>query len=493
MNTAETDRTVIVVGGGFGGLSTACYLADAGLDVTLLEKNDRLGGLGSTFTAEGFRFDTGPTWYMMPDVFGRFFKHFGRSPADYYWLKRLDPSYRVYYKDGDSIDVTTDRTRLKARFEEREQGAGRALEEYLAAAKRTYEISMEKFVYPDRPTFRDWVGRDVFDSGAVGFQLWGSLDDYVARFFDDPKLQQLVQYAAVFLGGAPSSTPRLYNMMSHIDLTQGIYYPEGGIGGLVSALADLACELGATIQTGVEVTEITRGRDGFFVAAGERIWRSDAVVSDVDYAYTELELLPDHERQYDRSYWEQRTYGPSAFVVFLGVDRELPTLEHHNVIMPVGWDDHFADIYERQKWPNNPLYYVCNAAKTDPTVAPDGMSALSFSMAIPAGVEDTPELREMHRDRLLCDLADATGEDVRDDIVFERTVAVSDFAGQYNVRRGSLGLAQSLRQTGPFRPRHRSSTVEGLYFAGSSTNPGVGIPICLISGEQAAQALLNDL
>lgn len=196
-----------------------CYLADAGLDVTLLEKNDTLGGLGSGFTADGFRFDTGPTWYMMPDVFGHFFKHFDRSPTDYYWFKRLDPSYRVYYKDGDSIDVTTDRERLKAQFEQREPGAGAALDEYLAVARRTYEISMEKFVYPDRPRLRDWVGRDVFDSGTVGLQLWGSLDEYVAQFFDDPKLQQLVQYAAVFLGGSPSSTPRLYNMMSHIDLT----------------------------------------------------------------------------------------------------------------------------------------------------------------------------------------------------------------------------------------------------------------------------------
>lgn len=492
MSMARNRRTVLIVGGGFGGLSAACYLADSGFDVTLLEKNETLGGLASTFTAEGFQFDSGPTWYMMPDVFARFFTHFDRSPADYYWLKRLDPSYRVYYKDGDSLDVTTDRQRLKAQFEAREAGAGEALDNYLAAAKRTYDISMEKFVYPDRPNLRDWVGSDVFDAGAVGFQLWGSLDDYAARFFDDPKLRQIVEYTAVFLGGDPGTTPRLYNMMSHIDLTQGVYYPEGGIGGLVDAVAELARDLGADIRTGVEVTEITRGRDGFFVVANDRVWRPDAVVSDVDYAYTELELLPAHQRQYDRSYWEGRTYGPSAFVVFLGVERELPGLEHHNVIMPVEWDDHFADIYERGEWPSDPVYYVCNAAKTDPNVAPEGMAALSLSSAIPAGAEDTQELREQHLDRLLSDLAETTGVDIRDDIVFERTMAVSDFADRYNVWQGSLGLAQSLRQTGPFRPRHRSRTVEGLYFAGSSTSPGVGIPICLISGEQAANALLHD-
>lgn len=261
----------------------------------------------------------------------------------------------------------------------------------------------------------------------------------------------------------------------------------------MDAIASLARELGATIETGVEVTEIARGRNGFFVAVGDRVWRSDAVVSDVDYAYTELELLPENDRQYEESYWEERAYGPSALVIFLGIDRELPGLEHHNVVMPVGWDDHFAAIYERCKWPSDPVYYVCNAAKTDPSVAPNGMTALSLSMAVPAGSEDTPDLRSQYRNRLLDDLAETTGVDIRNDIVFEQTLTVSEFEDRYNVHKGSLGLSQSLRQTGPFRPRHRSKTVEGFYFAGSSTNPGVGIPVCLISGEQAAQALLADL
>ena len=486
------NTSVVVIGGGFGGLPAACHLANAGADVTFLEKNEQLGGLAGQLTAEGFRFETEPTWYMMPDVFGRFFRQFGRSPADYYWLKRLDPSYRVYYKDGDSIDVTTDQATMRARFEEREDGAGEALEEYLAAARQTYEISMEQFVYTDRPRFSDWVGRDVLNAGAIGLQLWGSLDRYVATFFDDQKLRQLVQYAAVFLGGAPSSTPRLYNMMSHIDITQGVYYPENGIGGVVEGVADLAQELGATIETGVEVTQITRGQDGFFVTAGDRLWRPDAVVSDADYAHTELELLPEHERQYDRSYWEKRTYGPSAFVMLLGVDREVEDLAHHNVLMPVGWDGHFKDIYEHRRWPSDPVYYVCNASKTDPTVAPEGQSSLMISMAVPAGGEDTAELRQRYRKLLLKDLADATGVDLRDHILFERILSVSDFVDRYNVRKGTLGLAQTLRQTGPFRPRHRSDAVNGLYYTGSATNPGVGVPICLISGEHTAECVRAD-
>lgn len=487
------DTSVVVVGGGVGGLSTACYLANAGAQVTLLEKNEQLGGLASETTDEGFRFDTGPTWYMMPEVFGRFFKHFGRSPADYYWLQRLDPSYRVYYKDGDSIDVTTDQATIQAQFENRESGAGENLREYLAAARRTYETSMEQFVYTDRSRFRDYVGRDMLKVGPIGFQLLGNLDRYVAKFFDDQKLRQLVQYAAVFLGGNPSSTPRLYSMMSHIDISQGVYYPEGGIGGVIKGIADLARELGVTIETSVEVAEITRGRNGLFVSAGDRLWRPDAVVSDIDYAHTELELLPEHERQYDRSYWNQRTYGPSAFIMLLGIDREIDTLAHHNVVMPVPWDEHFEDIYERSRWPRDPIYYVCNASRTDSTVAPDGQSALTLSMAVPASKEDTPNLRRRYRNLLLENLTATTDVDLRDDIVYERILAASDFASRYNVHKGSLGLAQTLRQTGPFRPGHRSSAVDGLYYTGSATNPGVGVPICLISGEHAAADVQADL
>ena len=487
------DTSVVVVGGGVGGLSAACYLADGGADVTLLEKNDRLGGLASSLTVDGFRFDTGPTWYMMPEVFGRFFRHFERSPADYYSLERLDPSYRVCYKDGDHIDVTTDLAAMRARFEEREEGAGEALAAYLATARRTYEISMEQFVYTDRPRFRDWVGRDVLETGTVGLELLGSLDRYVASFFDDEKLRQLVQYAAVFLGGAPSSTPRLYHMMSHIDITQGVYYPEGGMEGVVAGLAALARELGVTIRTGVEVTEITRGRDEFFFIAEERVWRPDVVVSDVDYAYTELNLLPKHERQYDRSYWTKRAYGPSALVLLLGLNRTVEDLPHHTVVMPVDWTDHFTDIYERQQWPNDPVYYVCNASATDPTVAPRGGAAVMLSMAVPAGGEDDPALRERYRDRLLEDLVDTAGVDLRDDIVFERTLSISDFVDRYNVRNGTLGLAQTLRQTGPFRPGHRSTAIDGLYYTGSATNPGVGVPICLIGGEHTAACVRADL
>jgi phytoene desaturase len=163
-------RSVAVVGGGFGGLSTACFLADAGADVTVLEKNEQLGGRASRLELEGFRFDMGPSWYLMPDVFERFFEQFGKTPEDYYGLSRLDPHYRVFFKDGDRIDLTPELDQVRATFESYEDGAAEALDSYLADSRRTYESAMEGFVYTDRPRLQDWIDLDVLRAAPVGLQ-----------------------------------------------------------------------------------------------------------------------------------------------------------------------------------------------------------------------------------------------------------------------------------------------------------------------------------
>ena len=201
--------SVVVVGSGFGGLSSACYLADAGLDVTVLEKNDGLGGRASVLEADGFRFDMGPSWYLMPDVFERFFGHFGREPSDFYDLEPLDPHYRIFFKDGDQIDVTADRGEMRTLFESYEEGAGEALDDYLDTSEEHYDVAMEKFIYTDRPRLRDWIDLDVMTAAPVGLQLLGTMDDYVAKYFENPKLRQIMQYTLVFLGGAPHNTPAI--------------------------------------------------------------------------------------------------------------------------------------------------------------------------------------------------------------------------------------------------------------------------------------------
>ena len=482
-------ESVVVIGGGFGGLSTACYLADAGADVTLLEKNEQLGGRASRLERDGFRFDMGPSWYLMPDVFEHFFGHFGKSPDDYYELERLDPHYRIFFKDGDRVDMVPDLEQNKEVFEGYEPGAADALDRYLEKSKENYEIGMEHFVYEDRNSVGDFLDPSLAKY-AWGLSLLGSMQDHVEKYFDHPKLQQIMQYTLVFLGGAPNNTPALYNLMSHVDFNMGVYYPEGGLGAVVDAIVDLGDELGVEYHTGTPATAIKGRRGGFKVETPEADFLADLVVSDADYAFTEQELLPEQKRQYDEDYWDSRTYAPSAFLLYLGVEGDVDPLAHHSLVLPTDWDDHFETIFEDPQWPDDPAYYLCVPSQTDDTVAPEGHSNLFALVPIAAGLEDTPELRQTYRDLVLDDIAEHTGVDIRDRIVLEETFCVNDFASRYNSREGTaLGLAHTLRQTALFRPPHHSEKVDGLYFTGSFTTPGIGVPMCLISGMVTAEEM----
>ncbi|MFB6219650.1 MAG: phytoene desaturase family protein [Halobacteriaceae archaeon] len=451
----------VVVGGGFGGLSAAAYLADRGADVTLLERNDQLGGRAATLERDGFAFDMGPSWYLMPDVFERFFGHFDRRPGEYYSLDHLDPHYRVFWKDGDRADVTGDREQVHE-------------------------------VYEDRQRFRDYVSLDVLRS-ARGLSLLGTMDDHVAGYFDHPKLRQIMQYSLVFLGGAPYNTPALYNLMSHVDFNLGVYYPTGGMSGVADRVADLARELGVRTVTGTPVEHIDPYARGHVVRTPDRDYRADVVVSDADYAHTELDLLDPEYRQYGRDYWESRTYAPSAFLLYLGVEGDVDPLAHHSLVLPTDWDGHFEQIFEAPAWPDDPAYYVCAASQTDDSVAPEGHSNLFVLVPIAPGLDDGPAVRERYTEQVLADLAANACVDVRDRIVTSETFSVSEFADRYNSYRGTaLGLAHTLRQTAPLRPPHRSTELRGLYYTGANTTPGIGVPMCLISGELTADYVEED-
>jgi phytoene desaturase len=488
--SALAESSVVVVGGGFGGLSTACYLADAGADVTLLEKNEQLGGRASRLERDGFRFDMGPSWYLMPDVFEDFFGYFDRTPSDYYELTRLDPHYRIFFKDGDRVDMVPDLDANRRTFESYEPGAGAKFDEYLRKSERNYRIGMEHFVYEDRTELSDFVDVDVLRH-AWGLSLVGSMQDHVERYFDHPKLQQIMQYTLVFLGGAPNNTPALYNLMSHVDFNMGVYYPEGGLGGVVDGIASLGEELGVTYHTDSPVAQI-RGREGAFVVRTEdgREFYADSVVSDADYRHTEMELLPPEKRQYDEDYWESRTYAPSAFLLYLGVEGDVDPLAHHTLVLPTDWNDHFEKIFDDPEWPGDPAYYLCVPSETDDDVAPEGHSNLFVLVPVAPGLEDTPERRRRYRDLILDDVADNTGVDLRDRIVFEESFCIDDFEERYNSTKGTaLGLAHTLRQTALFRPPHHSEAVDGMYFTGSFTTPGIGVPMCLISGQLTAETM----
>ncbi|MFC6757545.1 MULTISPECIES: phytoene desaturase family protein [Haloarcula] len=491
-NSPLTEETVTVVGGGVGGLAAACTLADAGADVTVLERTDSLGGVTNRLELGEFTFDTGPSWYLMPGTFERFFDHFDRSVADYYELTRLDPQYRVFYKDGDRLDIEPDLDRIRAVFESYKAGAADALDDYLAEAERTYEVGMEQFVYEDRARFRDLLDPSILRAAPALTHL-GSMQDYVAGYFDEPKLQQLLQYTLVFLGGSPHNTPSLYNLMTHVDFQLGVYYPEGGMYSLVEALSALGRELGVSYRTGAEVTGLDPVDGGLRVATTGASHVADSVVANANPAHVERDLLDADQHGRDPGYWEGQTYGPSALLLYLGVEGEVDPLAHHSLVFPTDWDAHFERIFEAPGWPEDPAYYLSVASQTDGAVAPDGHHAVVVLVPLAPGLDDGPERRAAFRDRILADLAENTGVDLRDRIVAEQSVCVSDFTDRYRTPGGTaLGLAHTLDQTGPLRPSHHAPGVDGLYYAGAFTSPGVGLPMALISGEHAAEALARD-
>jgi phytoene desaturase len=498
--TPLTDDRIGIVGGGVGGLASACYLADAGADVTVIERNDRLGGVANQLERDGFVFDTGPTWYLMPDTFERFFGHFGRSPGEFYDLERLDPHYRVFWKegatpptpgDGDYVETRPDHEHNRAVFEALEPGGGETFEAYLDEAERTFRLGMDRFVYQDRSRLRDLLDFDVIRSvEALGYAK--SMQSHVERYFEEPTAQQLMQYTLVFLGGSPHDTPALYNLMAHVDFDLGVYYPEGGMYSVIEALVELGRDLGVNYETGRAVTSIREpaAGGGVVLETEDGPEPVDTVVANANPAHVERDLLAADHRDHDPGYWDEQTYAPAAFLLYLGVEGDVDPLAHHTLVFPEDWDPHFADIFEHPAWPEDPAYYCCVPSQTDDTVAPEGQHAVVVLVPVAPGLDDDPERRRQFRDKVLADLARDTGVDLRDRIVVEETACVSEFAERYNNPQGTaLGLAHTLTQTGPLRPGRRSRALSDLYYVGGFTAPGIGVPMALISGEQTADAV----
>jgi len=485
-------ESIGIVGAGFGGLTAAAYLADEGADVTVYEKQPQVGGVAGVIETEGFRFDTGPSWYLMPGLFERFFGNFGYEPTDFFELERLDPQYRILWTDGDSVAIPAETSEVIDIFESYETGAGAALESYLAQSAETYEIGMNRFVIPNRSRLRDYLSLDVLRS-ARGLSLLGTMEDHVAEYVDHPKLQQILQFTLVFLGGAPHNTPALYNLMSHVDLELGVYYPQGGMYAVVEAIAAVARDAGAEIRTETEVTGLQPVADGVTVQTTTATVSHDRVVCNAPAAHVEQELLSPAVHDRDEGYWEDRTYAPSAYMLYLGVEGELPELEHHTLVLPPEWDDHFESIFETQQWPAEPSYYVNVPSKTDPTAAPMGYETVVALVPIAPGLADSEEARDRMRAKLLDSLAEHADTDLRGRIAFERELCVSEYRDQFNKPQGTaLGMAHTLFQTGPLRPSHRAPGVDRLYYVGGDTNPGIGVPMCLLSGEHVTETIVED-
>ena len=391
-------KSIIVIGSGFGGLSVAALLAKEGHKVKIIEKNEQAGGRASVMKEKGFTYDMGPSWYLMPDVFEKYFNEFGKKPEDYIKLKRLEPAYRVFFSKDDIVDVSSDLKKNKALFEKMEENGSKKLTEYLKKSEYQYNIAMKDFIYKDYKHFTDFIKPRLIVEGTK-LHMFDKLDHYAKRYFSSDKIRKILEYTIVFLGGSPYDSPALYSLMSHVDFNLGVWFPiGGGIGQLVEAMVKIAKENNVELEFNNPVKRIiVKNGKITGVETKKGIYDADIVVANADYPYVETNLLDEKYVSYDKKYWNKKKIAPSAFLMYLGLNKELKSLTHHNLYFDSSWENHFDDIFHNPKWPENPSYYVSCTSKTDKSVAPKDCENVFILVPVAPNLDDTDDFRESIR------------------------------------------------------------------------------------------------
>ena len=491
---SSTSKKVIVIGAGFAGLSAASFLAKMGWEVTVIEKHDLPGGRARKFKAEGFTFDMGPSWYWMPDIFERYFNAFGKKVSDYFALKRLDPSYRVYF-EKEGWDIPANYKELQNLLESVEQGAAKALDAFMAEAKFKYDVGVGKLVHNPGLSLMEFLDMDLI-KGVFKLDVFQSMKKHVAKFFKHPSIQSLMEFPVLFLGALPEKTPALYSLMNYADIKGGTWYPEFGMYSIVQGMYDLATSLGVQFKLGEEVTSI-QVQAGKAVAVhtlknatGEtQQYTMDVLIGAGDYHHIETKLLAPAYQSYSAAYWDSRVMAPSSLLFYVGLNKKLEGVLHHQLFFDTDFGLHGQEIYTDPKWPTRPLFYASVPSVTDPTVAPEGCENLFLLIPIAAGLEgDNEETRDQYFEMIIQRFEERIGQSIRSAIVYKRSYAVKEFKEDYHSFRGNAyGLANTLLQTANLKPSCKSKKVNNLYYTGQLTVPGPGVPPSLISGEVVAK------
>ena len=481
---------ISIIGSGFSSLSAACYLARAGFDVDVYEKNEQVGGRARVLEEDGFRFDMGPSWYWMPDVFERFFSDFGKRPSDYYELIRLSPAYTVYFEDKSSINIPGSVEAIYEIFEQEEPGSSRSLRKFLKNARYNYEVAIGDLVY--RPGLSP---TELITPKTVSRinQFFTSVSHEIRKRFKSKKLISILEFPVLFLGARPQDTPAFYNFMNYADFVLGTWYPKGGMYQVVEAIHHLAIELGIRIHanSSVEKIIVSQNKVAGLIVNGQEVF-SELVLSGADYHHTE-KLLDPVWRSYSEKYWRKKVFAPSALLFYVGFDRKFDTLSHHLLFFDRDFDLHAQEIYSDPRWPESPLFYTSFTSLTDDTVAPAGKESAVFLIPLAPDLEDSPEIREKYFDQIMQRLEIQTGQSFRDHVCFKRSYCVNDFKKDYHSYKGNAyGMANTLKQTAFLRPKIKSRKVDKLYFTGQLTVPGPGVPPALISGKVVSQQIVKE-
>lgn len=483
-----------VVGAGFAGLSAACYLAKEGYEVTILEKNDQIGGRCRSFKKDGFLFDMGPSWYWMPDVFERFFNDFGYKVSDFYNLVRVDPSYSVFWKENEKTVLPASFEEICDLFESYEKGAGKKLEKVMQNAAVKYEVGMKDLVHKPGHSALEYVNGKVL-KGLFQLHLLQSVSKYFRKYFKDPRILEILEFPVLFLGAKPQKIPALYTLMNYADLKMGTWYPMGGMIKIIEGMEKVARSLGVEIKTGEPVKSIEiHNKKITKLITPKAEYETKVVVNAADYHFFEQNLLPKAFRMYDEKYWKSRTMAPSSLLYYVGVNKKIKDLTHHNLFFDSDFSIHAGEIYEDPQWPSDPLFYVCCPSKTDPEVAPEGKENMFILIPVAPGLDgDNEAIREKYFEQVIQRMEEKLGVPFKDDICFVNYYGISNFAADYNAFKGNAyGLANTLQQTGFLKPKMKNKKLTNLFNTGQLTAPGPGVPPAIISGKIIAGEIMKN-
>ncbi|MEO5646946.1 MAG: phytoene desaturase family protein, partial [Chitinophagaceae bacterium] len=430
--------------------------------------------------------------------FERYFAQFGKSPADYYLLQRLDPSYCVCWEDA-NVDIPANYEKLKDLFESMEAGAAKQLDAFMEEAKYKYDVGIKKLVFKPGLSIGEFIDPGLLKA-LIRLDVFSSMKNHVSKYFAHRKLQQLMEFPVLFLGALAEHIPALYSLMNYADVKLGTWYPRGGMYAVVQGMYELAKSLGVKFiftadVVAIEIEYSNNLATGVTALINENgisrkeIIPADAVIGAADYYFIEQKLLPERLRQYSADYWNNRVMAPGCLLFYVGLDKKLDGVRHHTLFFDVDFEAHGAALYTQPQWPDEPLFYLCTPSVSDQLTAPEGCENLFFLIPVAAGLTgDDDQLRKKYFEKIVTRFEKYSGQEIRNSVIVFKSYALKDFVNDYNAFKGNAyGLANTLRQTAILKPSMRSRKVKNLFFAGQLTAPGPGVPPSLISGEVAAE------
>ena len=489
-------RKIVIIGSGFGGLAAAIRLQAKGMQVTLLEKNAKVGGHAYQLVKGGYTFDMGPSIITAPDLIQRVFECAGARIEDYLDLVKLDPFYRIYFHDGTSLDYTDDGERMKRQMAQFNTKDADNYDRFMAHTRQLYHAVITDGLGAtafDLPTMLGFLPR------ALRLRALMPAYDFVKRYFNDPRHRFTFSFHPLFIGGNPFRAPAVYLMIPYLEKTGGVWFCRGGMYSLVRALEDVFKGLGGAIETDVEVEQIVvENQCAKGVLANHQFYEADGVVSNADLIHTYGELIKsEYRRKWSDKKLGKTQYSMSAFLLYLGVRKKYPQLKHHTLILSERYKGLVDDIFDNKVLPDDFSMYLHIPSRTDPSMAPEGCESMYVLIPVPnleSGV-NWQKTKEAYTDRVLTFLEKDFGlTDLKHSIEVLEIFTPLNFKHQRNNHLGSAwGVEPKLTQTAYFRPHNRSEDIRKLYFVGASTHPGAGVPGVLLTAETTVKLVVEDL